>query len=366
MSSLMNLPYYVAAQVGVPAMAWGGTGVAKTASIEACAVAASKVFHAFLPTHHLPEEMTGMPAIYREENVTRMVPMEEMYDLTLPGRWWHLDEANTGSSMMRAVTLSFTNPTERRIGKLRFSADLIVTAAANPPEIAPNATPFEGSVLNRFFHWKWETPVQDFLTGIETGVYPQPVIPVVRNSELGEMAWGRKIRLFLESKPDFVETKQIEPDAFSFPSLRQWAYVKKGCAGLDAVGAKPNDYVKFVSGCVGQTAATLFVQFAQAMDLYSAREVMEGKATVNFNDKLDRLFQLPSALIFHAQMARDEGALTDDMVDRAFVVLLTLGEKGMVDAVKQPLSAIALIKPGYRPPQQYRERFGSLLSQIMA
>lgn len=364
--SLKNLPFYVAAQVGVPSMAWGGTGVAKTASIEACAVAAGKKFHAFLPTHHLPEEMTGMPSIYREQNMVKMVPLEEMHDLTLPDRWWHLDEANTGSSMMRAVTLSIVNPSERRIGNMSFAPDLIVTAAANPPEIAPNATPFEGSVLNRFFHWKWETPVQDFLTGIESGTYPQPKIPVVRNSEIGEMAWGRKIRLFLESKPDFVETKQVEADALSFPSLRQWSYVKRGCAGLSAVGAGNKDFVKFVSGCVGQTAATLFVTFAEAMDLYSARDVMEGKKEVNFNDKLDRLFQLPSALIFHAQMAKDEGSLTSDMVDRAFVVLLTLGEKGMVDAVKQPLSAIALIKPGYRPPSAYLERFGNLLAQIMA
>lgn len=364
--SVSNLPYFVAAQVGIPSMAWGGTGVAKTASIEACAVAAGKKFHAFLPTHHLPEEMTGMPAVFREEQLVRMLPLEDMHDLTQPDRWWHLDEANTGSSMMRAVTLSFTNPTERRIGKLRFSPDLIVTAAANPPEIAPNAAPFEGSVANRFFHWKWKTPVQDFLVGIETGVYPTPSIPVVRNSEIAEKAWGRKIRLFLESKPDFVETKQIEPDALSFPSLRQWSYVKKGCAGLESVGADGDDFVSFVAGCVGQTAATLFVNFASAMDLYSARAVMEGKETVNFNDSLDRLFQLPAALIFHAQMAKDSGTLTDDMIDRAFVVLLTLGEKGMVDAVKQPLSTIALIKDGYRPPRQYRDRFGALLAQIMA
>jgi hypothetical protein len=362
---VLNLPYYVAAQVGIPSIAWGGTGVAKTASVEACARGCGRNFHAFLPTHHLPEEIGGMPAIFREEQIVKMLPLDWVHTLTLPGAWLHLDEFNTGSAMMRAFLLSVINPSERRIGTLKLADDLIVTSAANPPDIAPNAASLEGSVANRFFHWRWKTPVQDFLTGIETGTYPVPTIPVVKNAEVGERAWGRKIKLFLESKPDFVETKQIEPDALSFPSLRTWSYVKRGCAAMESVGATANEFVEFVAGCVGQTAAALFVPFANAMDLYSAREVMEGKTTVNFNDKLDRLFQLPSALIFHAQQAMDEGTLTDEMVDRAFVVLLTLGEKGLVDAIKQPLSAITLLKPGYRPPRQYKDRFGALLAQII-
>lgn len=362
--SIPNFGFLVAAQAGLPIIAWGGTGVAKSALMEACAKVIGRWFHAFLPTHHLPEEVSGVPAVYREEGVVRMLPLTWVHRLTQPGAWLHLDEFNTGPAMMRALLLSVINPTERRIGTLQLHPDLIVTAAANPPEIAPNAATLEGSVANRFVHWKWQTPVQDFLIGIESGVYPTPAIPVVRNSEIALKAWGRKIRLFLESKPDFVTTTQIEPDALSFPSLRQWEYVKKACAALQSVNAEPNDYVQLVGACVGQTAAALFVPFATAMDLYSAREVMEGKVQVDFNDKLDRLFQLPSALIFHAQQAKDEDKLTDDMVDRAFVVLLTLGEKGMVDAVKQPLSTIALIKPGYRPPVQYRERFGSLLKQI--
>lgn len=364
--SVLNLPYYVAAQCLIPTMGWGGTGAGKTSCVEACAKAAGKKFHAFLPTHHLPEELSGMPAVYREESLVRMLPLDWIHDLTLPGRWLHLDEFNTGPAMMRALMLSVINPSERRIGTLKLAGDLIVTAAANPPEIAPNASPLEGSVANRFFHWNWKTPVKDFLVGIETGVFPPPKVPVVRNAEIAERSWGRKIRLFLESKPDFVETKAPEPDALSFPSLRQWEYVKRGCAGLDSVDATADDYVSFVSGCVGITAAALFVPFAKAMDLYSAREVMDGTKQVNFSDSLDRLYQLPSALIFHAQQAHDEGLLSDDMVDRAFVVLLTLGEKGMVDVVKQPLSALTLVKPGYRVPRQYKDRFGSLLAQIMA
>lgn len=364
--SILNLPFFVAAQCGIPSIAWGGTGVGKTASIEACATQAGKWFHSFLPTHHLPEELSGMPAVFREEGKVKMLPLDWVYQFTQPGGWWHLDEWNTGPAMMRALMLSAINPSERRIGTLKFAPDLIVTAAANPPEIAPNASPMEGSVANRFFHWQWKTPVADFLVGIESGVYPAPKIPVVRNSEIAQKSWGRKIRLFLESKPDFVEAKQVEPDQMSFPSLRQWEYVKRGCAGLDAVCAGPDDYMGLVTGCVGKTAASLFVPFAQAMDLYSAREVMEGKKQVDYSDSLDRLFQLPSALIFHAQQAKDEGVLTDDMVDRAFVVMLTLGEKGMVDAVKQPLSALTLIKDGYRVPRQYKDRFGALLAQILA
>jgi hypothetical protein len=92
---------------------------------------------------------------------------------------------------------------------------------------------------------------------------------------------------------------------------------------------------------------------------------MEGKVKVDLTAPIDRLIQLPSALIFHAQAMKDEGALDTDKIDRAFITMLEIGEHGHVDAVKHQLAKIANIVPGYRPPQAYRARFGSLLQQIM-
>jgi hypothetical protein len=189
-------------------------------------------------------------------------------------------------------------------------------------------------------------------------------IPLVENAEIAEPNWGRKIKLFLEAKPEFLETKVIEPDTLSFPSLRTWNFVKRGCAGLDSVTAAPQDYVDLVSGCIGKTAAALFIQFATSLDLFNAREVMEGTAKVDMKAPIDRLIHLPSSLIFHAQAAKNDGSLTTDMVDRAFTVMLEMGEAGHIDAVKAPLATIALLKDGYRPPEKYRTRFGQLLAQI--
>ena len=364
-SPYYNLPYFAAAFRGISVIAWGGPGVVKTAYNRAYAAAHQFDFHQFLPSHHLPEDIAGTPVVFRDEMVTKSLPPELMKRLTEPMAWILLDEYNTGSGMMRAVLLQLTN--ERRLGNLRLHPTTIITAAANPPERAPNASPLEESVANRFMHWKWQTPVADFLTGIGAGgVYPAPKTVQFKNCELGDKQWGRKIQLFLESKPEFIEAAPLSPEDMAFPTPRTWEFVMKGCAALDSVQAPAADYGALVSGCVGKTAATMFVAFATSLDLYSAKEVMEGTVKVDFNAPADRLLQLPSALIFHAQRMADEGRLEDGMVDTAFSVLLEMGEKGHIDAVKAPMATIATIKKGYRPPVKYRERFGSLMAQILA
>lgn len=362
---MYNVPYFAAAYRGISVMAWGGPGVVKSAYNRAYAESLGYWFYQFLPSHHLPEEIAGTPVVFRDEMVTKNLPPEVMQRLTEPYAWILLDEYNTGSAMMRAVLLQLTN--ERTIGRLRLHPTTIVTAAANPPERAPNASPLEESVANRFMHWKWQTPVADFLTGIGAGgVYPAPQTVKFANCELGDRAWGRKIELFLESKPEFIECPPASPEDMAFPTPRTWEYVMKGCAALDSVQAPSKDYEALVSGCVGKTAATMFIAFATSLDLYSAIEVMEGKVKVDFTAPADRLLQLPSALIFHAQRLAEHGRLEDGMVDTAFSVLLEMGERGHIDAVKAPMATIATIKKGYRPPVKYRERFGSLMAQIMA
>jgi hypothetical protein len=254
---VLNLPFYVLAMVGVPVNAWGGTGVAKSAGNESCAKNIGYNFHQFIPAHHLPEELSGTPVVFRDELLVKMLPLDWVHTLTLPFAWLMLDEINTSTSMMRALCLSVLN--EKRIGTIRFDPTVIITSACNPPEMAPNAAPLEGSVMNRMAHWKWQTPVADFLEGIETGVFPSPKIPTVKNHELAFPKWGRRIRMFLESKPEFIQTDVPPEGEFSFPSLRTWMYVKKGCSGLDSVNAPAKDYTDLVSACIGKSAAAMFV-----------------------------------------------------------------------------------------------------------
>lgn len=361
---LPNLPFMVVAHTGTPIIAWGPTAVAKTAMAEAYARKCGRGFHCFLPSHHLPEELSGTPVVFREEMLVKMLALDWVGDLQKPNMWLMLDEFNTGAAMMRALMLSVL--CEKRIGTIRFHPSLIITAAANPPEFAPNASPLEASVANRFVHWQWQTPVQTFLEGIESDEFPVPDYPVPQNWELAEPTWGRKIRMFLESKPEFLQAEKIEPDQLAFPSLRTWKFVRRGCAALESVDAPGKAFTDYVAACIGKTAASMFVQFATSLDLFNAKAVMEGTEQVDFNAPIDRLLQLPPALIFHAQRLNNEGTLSSDMIDRAFIVLLELGERGSPEAVKKPLATIATIKPDYRPPAQYRARFGQLLAQIMA
>lgn len=359
----LNLPFYAMALAGGPSITYGGSGVGKTALIEACAAAAKRWFHCFLPTHHMPEELSGMPVVNRDEKYTEMYMLKWMNKLGQAFGWLHLDEYNTGSAMMRALLLSVTN--EKRIGEFMLHPTTIITAAANPSEWAPNASELEPSVANRFFHWDWETPRLAFLEGIETGIFPTPVIPTCDSPELAHPLWGRRIRSFLESMPDWMETTKVPEGERSFPSLRTWRLAKLGLSALDAMSAAPEYYPKLLTGCVGTGASNAFFEHVRNLSLFNARGVVDGTVTVDYKAPIDRLCHLPSAMIFCLKSLLASGELVKEHVDNAFKCLLILGEQGQADLVKLPLAQLANVMPGYRAPDDLHTRFGSLLAQIM-
>ena len=82
--------------------------------------------------------------------------MEWMHDLLLAKRWLFVDELTSAQTQMRPPLLSCFN--ERRVGSLHFHPTTIVSAAANPPELAPNGSPLEPSICNRLYHHDWVFP----------------------------------------------------------------------------------------------------------------------------------------------------------------------------------------------------------------
>lgn len=349
-------------QRGVPIGISGGSGVAKTSLIEAMAEQMGKWFHAFLPTHHLPEEVSGIPVVYREEEQVRMLALDWMKRFQQPNGLFFIDELNTGSSTMLALLLSVIQ--ERRIGNFRLSPDLLIAAALNPPEMAPNAIPLAASVRNRFCWWDWRTPVHSFLQGIEADKFPTPETPVVRDAELRDPVWGRLVRSFLESRPDYVEATTVNDEHRSFPTLRTWRMVKLGCAALDSIAADPEDYLALTNGCVGDEASSLFHQYVATLDLYPARDVILGNVPVDLNDDVDKLLHLPGALVFHARKMSEAGELLEEHIARCFELLLKLGENGLVDAVVKPMTIFVKFVNNWRPEPKLQARFGSLLNQI--
>lgn len=360
-----NDPFWVMVQLGVNAMAEGGSGAAKTSSAEALAAKLDRWFYAFLPSHHLTEEVSGIPVVYREEGVAKMTPLDWVSRCCQKMGFLAIDEFNTGSQSMMALLLSVLEG--RRIGNLRLSPDLMLCAFMNPPHLAPNAIPIPASVRNRFFWWDWKTPVQDFLSGIEDDNYPTPHVPVVKDADMAMPKWGALVRAFLEGKPEYIEASAVTDEDRSFPSLRTWRMVKIGCAGLDSINADPKQYIQLTNGCVGNEASAMFHEYVNSLGLYRAQDVLKGLVRVDFTDPHDRLMRLPAALVFHARAMKDTGELTGDMIGRGYEILVELGERGLIDCVKKPLAVMAnLCRGTWKPDAAMQRRFGNLLNQIRA
>lgn len=355
-----NAALFIAIQCGVSGIAWGTTGVAKSASFKALADALGYKFFCFIPSQHMPEDIGGIPDIDKKSGIARMIPMEWIMALTEPNWLLLIDELTTAPQPMRPPILSVLN--EGCIGKLNFHPTTIRAAAANPPEMAPNSSPLEASMLNRMYHHDWVAPFDSWYRGMMNGgKFEVPTnIPVVGDYSSYLPKWTAIIGRLCQRNPAIRECKVIPEGERSFPSYRQWFNLAKCLAGADKVKADGDVFNELASGMVGTNAATQLMRWIAAADLYDAGAVIDGTEKVDYSeDRIDQLVYLPVGIL---EALRDDHS--DNRLDRAGEVLIEMGENGMVDSIMPVLGEISATYPDYRMPKKLLSRYGSLIKQI--
>ena len=294
-----NLAYFIAVQCRVPALAWGGTGVSKTQFSEALAKALGFHFYPLIGSCHAPEDFGGIPFPVYEEGHAELLPMKWVRRTRDPLWYIFIDEVTTIPQQVRPITLSMLS--ERRIGDVMVHPTTIIAGACNPPELAPNAAPLEPSVLNRFYHHEWVTPVESWLAGMQNDqVFPAPQVPIVpENWESYRGKWSALMAGYVRAKPRVVEyTPKLEDDRKSFPSIRACSKAALLMAGAESVDAPAETYVELLSGMVGSEFANEFLAHCAAVELYDPNEIVDGTAKVKWDKRrFDVIACLPSAVV---------------------------------------------------------------------
>lgn len=356
----LNAAYDIAVQCGTAAIAWATTGVAKSAYVEALAGALGYKFFCFIPSQHMPEDIGGIPFHNVEKGVAQMVAMEWMQELTQPNCLLFIDELTTAPQQMRPPLLSVLN--ERRVGGLRFHPSTIICAASNPPELAPNSSPLEASMLNRCYHHEWVTPFDSWLSGMMNGgEFSVPAdIPVVGDYSMYLPKWTRLIGSLCKAQPALRETTKVPENEMAFPSLRSWYRLAHCLAGADKVGAEGDVMAELGAGLVGKAASSQLMTYIAALDLHDPDEVLDGKAKVEYAaDRIDQLVYLPVAMINALR-----GNNTSKRIDKACEVMIEMGEHDLLDVVMGPLAEISELFPKYSIPRSLAARYGNLIKQI--
>lgn len=364
---ILNAAYFIAVQVGVAAIAWGETGIAKTAYIEALARALGKKFYHFIPSIHLPEDLTGIPIHNKAEMFARMVPMEFIAACTEPDWLFLIDEMTTAGSNMRPPLLGLLQ--ERRVGKIVWHPTTMVCAAANPAEWAPNSAPLEPALCNRMYHHPWQFPEAQWRKGMRNGgnFTVDENIPLVKMEDVAHIVpvWTRRIEAFTKAHPTMLRTKKCPDVDTAYPSPRVWHKLSLCLAGAQTVDATPSVYTDLCEGMVGKTAGSQFLEFVAAADLYDVDAVVEGREKVEYGkDRIDQLIHLPYAILCNLRQRAASGKIADKVVDTAIDVMVSMGEHGLLDCVQGPLSEVADVVPDYSIPGKMLTRYGKLIAQV--
>lgn len=365
-----NLAYFIVGQTGLAALCWGIPGEAKTAFIEALSKWLNRKFYHFIPSLHLPDDLTGIPRLNKSDLFAKMVPMEFIAACQEAGWIFFFDEVNTSRSEMRPPLLSLLN--EGRVGSIQWHPLTYRFAATNPEEWAPNASPLEPSICNRMFHCEWEFPAESFHEGLEAGLEfkVDNAFPIVNHEEAELMlpVVGRLVSSFLRSKPDLLRLKSApEEGVYAYPSPRTWTNLVRSLAAAATVAAPYETYSAIMKGWVGERAAAELCNYVAARDLYEIGDLLDGTAKPDCEeDRVDQLIHLPWCMVDELKHRAAHRSLESKHMDNAVSIMLDLSEHDLLDCCVGPMTKVAAIDEDYAMPANLQTRWDDLIEQVYA
>lgn len=278
-----NLPFYIAAMSGTPALAEGPPGVAKSQSGIAFAKAMGYEPMLIICSNRAAEDFSGIPRL--EASHYETLPADFLMRATQPKCMLIFDEVTSIPPHIRAAVMSIWS--ERLIAsKHRLSDDCIIVGFSNPPDMTPNGTPLEPPVANRFFHCKWKHDYEAWKKGMLDADlnFPPPAFPELPTPDQTvsqRIKYGAIIGSYTDQNPHHREGVP-EDGSLAYPTPRSWRNLRQALAIADAMGA-PEDIVRgLCDGFVGPSAGGALMALISTSDLMPADDYIEGRTEYKF------------------------------------------------------------------------------------
>jgi len=281
-----NVAGFITARVGVPVLFSGPPGVGKSAVIKQLAKAWGRDLSYVIGACHAPEDFSGIPFLSDDKSYFVAAPPKWAGRLTRPGALLFTDEMTTVPPSVRAALLQIY--TELLIGDLVIHPDTIFMAACNPPEWAPNASPLEKSLANRFAHYEWKHDYQSWVRGMnsEDDDWGTAFIPDVPSD------WKRYRALFGSAITSYTDKNSNErlvkpngDDVMAYATPRTWRWCRDALAAAEACNAPATVKKDIAVALVGATTGRNLMQFIDQRDLVDVEEVLAGRKTFKHDKK---------------------------------------------------------------------------------
>ena len=339
-----NVSMLIAAYSGAAAHAEGPPGVAKSSVIHQWAHASGREMMLLIGSTHAPEDFSGIPFVSECKTFFRQTPPEWAARLAQPGAVLFLDELTTVPPSVRAAMLSML--TERRLGSLRIHPDTLIFAASNPSNLAPNASPLEKSMANRFFHWEWKHDYPAWQNGMlseDDDFKPSwsPVVNSINEWKRFRPQMGSVIVSYTNknSNDRIALPKNDEEKAFATP--RSWKYLRDALCVAEAVGA-PADIRKHLAvGFVGPQTGRNFMQHYDQRDLIDVEAVLKDPSSFKHDKKrIDLTVTLLTTVVTEVKRQYSESRM-----DAAIELFCTNVGKDTADLVFTQLRHLVAARP---------------------
>lgn len=276
----------VCLDANLPCVLWGPDGEGKTSAV--LSEAKARGWHCFflVGSNLDPTDIGGIPAVIDGEVSRLPVALAIREAKRLGDKGEHviifLDEGNTSAPAVQATQLTLTQ--EGLAGDVQLSKEFVhYVMAANPPEIAVNASDFQPPTCTRFVHIDWKLDFDVWKSGMLSGDWA----PVKSSNTVVAFLERRRSAFRQDPTVEFVNKPRATP--------RTWTNLAKL---LEAAGDAPRDIIhNLAEGVVGQGVASEFMGFWDMREHVLPPEVILGQAsTVSFPERADLCYLMFSSV----------------------------------------------------------------------
>jgi len=343
----------------VPTIVWGPPGTGKTSGIRALAEASDMPCEVVIASIREPSDFAGLPVV-GEGGTVHFAPPLWARRLVEAGRGLlFLDEISTAPPAVQAALLRVV--LERSVGDLQLPDDVIVVAAANPPEQAADGWDLAAPLANRFCHLDWELDARAWADGI-VGGFERVVIPSLPDDELQAATLRHRARLagFLVSRSALLSAvpKDGAQAGRAWPSPRSWTTAATLAAAAELMHAPRDIAVSLMSGAVGPAAALEFLAWSDEAKLPDPEDALRDPASFVLPERGDRAYAALSAIVaavrsnntperWSAAWSAIAAGVRAGQADLAVAVMRPLIEQ-RPDGAMPPADALAVVAPVMR------------------
>lgn len=273
----------------VPVLLWGAPGTGKSSVVRDLAEGLEWPCEVVIASIREPSDFAGLPVV--TEGGVRFAPPSWAINLVDAGRGLlFLDEISTAPPTVQAALLRVV--LERTVGDLRLPDDVVVVAAANPPDQAADGWDLSAPLANRFCHLDWHVDATEIASGFAAG-FATPTVPSLPDR------WGEAITrsmadvaAFMLLRPTLVAVPPTDrmTAGRAWPSPRSWEMAATLLAAARAVEADRDVTTALVTGCVGDGAGLELVTWLSELDLPNPEVLLADPSSFKLPERGDRAY----------------------------------------------------------------------------